>query len=109
MILLDDDGAGKAAARRYREEWFLKADDVITLADVDAKFKGSSLEKLISQATRAAIAQKLGKASPSKKEIGWYLAEICADSMRQNPFDAETTENFELILQHAKREFKKLR
>ena len=79
MLLLDDDAAGKAARDRYREEWFLPENAVQTLGNFEEGLKGMTLEKLISKKTREMVQLKFEKKkAPSKKEIGLYLAEMCA-------------------------------
>jgi predicted ATP-dependent endonuclease of OLD family len=79
IILLDDDAAGRAAAVRYRDEWFLPANAVQTLSDVHKDFERKKLETLLGSELGNIIKEKLNKTkAPSKKEIGLYLSEICA-------------------------------
>ena len=101
----DDDTAGRIAAKRYKDEWFLSGSEIKTLGDVDLKFSGGSLENLLSKDTKRAIAERLGKPKPSKKEIGWYLAELCADASAPNLFDQETCDNLNLILEFSQNSF----
>jgi predicted ATPase len=78
-VFLDDDGEGRKAAIKYQEDWFLGANSIKTLADVDTKFSGWALEKLLGQDSIHIIQNLLELSSaPSKKQIGWYLAERCA-------------------------------
>lgn len=104
-ILLDDDTAGRVAAKRYKEQWFLTGSEIMTLVDVNPKFSGTSLENLLSKDTKSAIAQKIGKSKPTKKEIGWYLAELCADASAPNLFDQETCDNLNSILDFTQKNF----
>ncbi len=79
VILLDDDKTGRKEAERYRSEWFLDAESVFTLGDVDTAFEGMQLETLLTTDTLKHIETKLGmNCPPNKKQIGWYLAEMCA-------------------------------
>lgn len=107
VILLDDDRAGRQAAERYRAEWFLPPTSAFTLQAVSSKFIGRSLEGLLSSNTKATIATAIGKASPSKKEIGWFLAEASVNPNSGEVFDAETTSNFEEVLNFVQNRFAK--
>lgn len=79
LILLDDDAEGIKAAKRYRDHWYLTTDSVTTLASVDAEFSGLALEKILTSEDIEIIKKGLAISSkPSKKQIGWYLAEACA-------------------------------
>lgn len=50
-----------------------------TLGELDTQLTGKRLEQLLSAETKSAIAKHLGlEKAASKKEIGLYLAEICA-------------------------------
>ena len=79
LILLDDDKAGKKEQKRYTEEWFLNPSDVFTLAFINKKFEGLQLEGLLSSSVIEKVSEKHGGDKPSKKQIGWFLAEACAD------------------------------
>lgn len=101
LVLLDDDEAGRAAASRYRQEWFLPEEAVKTLGDIDVLFKGKRLESLLSSATKAQISSKIGKTSvPSKKEMGFFLAECCAAPNEAIDLSGETTANFAKVLDY---------
>ncbi|MDE5463315.1 hypothetical protein [Bradyrhizobium sp. CSS354] len=77
----------------------------MTLAKVDAKFEGGRLETMLSENTKKAIGVAVGNPKPSKKEIGWYLAELCANPQAVNPFDDETRRNLTKILKFAADKF----
>jgi len=79
VLLLDDDLEGKKAAEKYKDDWFIDADKLITLRSVDTSYSGMALEKLLGQETLKLVQEHLeipGK--PNKKQIGWYLSESCA-------------------------------
>ena len=79
ILILDDDKAGRAAAKRYIEEWFLSEDSIATLGQLVASLGGKKLEDLLSPETKMTIGIALGKQGTlSKKEIGLYLAEQSA-------------------------------
>ncbi|MDQ7313161.1 MULTISPECIES: AAA family ATPase [Stenotrophomonas] len=80
-ILLDDDKEGRKAAERYKNSWYLNDNQVITLEKIDKKFSGMAIEVLLGQETIDRIADRMKiEGAPSKKQIGWYLAESCASN-----------------------------
>jgi ABC-type Mn2+/Zn2+ transport system ATPase subunit len=91
IVLLDDDKAGKIELERYKSGWHLSNDNVFTLGHVATEFSGMSLEALLGNETFETVAAKLKiKGKPSKKQLGWYLAEHCSietpagDSLPEN-------------------------
>jgi predicted ATP-dependent endonuclease of OLD family len=80
LVLLDDDAAGRKECARYKADWFLPDATVLTLATVGEKFSEMALEKLLDASTIELIKSHYGiTTSPSKKQIGWYLSEKCAE------------------------------
>lgn len=78
-VLLDDDKAGIKEKERYQSEWYLSDHQVFTVGSVNEAYKNLSLEGVLGFETEDAIKVALGlKAKPSKKQVGWYLAEQCA-------------------------------
>lgn len=78
-ILLDDDKEGRKARDIYRETWFLEEGAVMTLGQVDAQYEGAALETLLGKETLTLAAEMLElQKDPTKKQLGWYLAEACA-------------------------------
>jgi predicted ATP-dependent endonuclease of OLD family len=107
FILLDDDKEGIKAANRYKDEWYLTGERVATIASVDASFSNMALEKLLTNIDLEIIKNELGIASkPTKKQIGWYLAEACGtpspDTKKLSP---ETLSKLELILDYMQTTF----
>lgn len=81
IVLLDDDKSGKAELERYRSGWHLLNSVVFTLHEISPDFSGASLETVLGDETFEAVGTKLGiKGKPSKKQLGWYLSEQCANS-----------------------------
>lgn len=78
-ILLDDDKEGRKARENYLATWFLNKSSILTLGQVLPQYTGMALEKLLGEETLTLAAEKmeLGK-PPTKKQLGWYLAEECA-------------------------------
>lgn len=64
VVMLDDDKAGREAAKRYREHHLLSEDQVFTLAKLDSKLAGKTFEALFS-AEVAALANPTGD-NPTK-------------------------------------------
>lgn len=80
-ILLDDDKEGQKAALKYREEWYLGDSQIMTLREVNSDFSGMAIEKLLGQDTIELIQAYISSGkTPTKKQIGWHLAEACANS-----------------------------
>jgi hypothetical protein len=81
IVLLDDDMAGNFELDRYKSGWHLSDDYVFTLKEVATDFSGMSLEALLGDETFEAVAAKLEiQGRPSKKQLGWYLAEQCSSA-----------------------------
>ena len=77
-ILLDDDAEGKKAAKKYADQWFIGNDRLSTLKDINVGFSGMGIEKLLGPETDDLIRTYMQlNSKPSKKQIGWYLAEAC--------------------------------
>jgi predicted ATP-dependent endonuclease of OLD family len=78
VILLDDDETGHKEAVRYRDEWLLGEETIITLGQIDEKFKGMDLEKLLGEDMHSLIVTHFGRESglATKKEIGIFFAEM---------------------------------
>lgn len=80
-ILLDDDKEGRNARDIYLGTWFLKDNCVVTLGTILPAFERMALEKVLGQETLDLVAATLSlKKNPTKKQLGWYLAEACASS-----------------------------
>lgn len=80
-ILLDDDKEGRKAREIYRETWFLTESTVLTLGSVLSSYEKMAIEKLLGQETLDLVKEKLElKQNPTKKQLGWYLAEACASN-----------------------------
>ncbi|WP_171956232.1 AAA family ATPase [Stenotrophomonas maltophilia] len=79
-ILLDDDKEGHKAAAKYREEWYLGESHIITLGEINSDFSGMAIEKLLGQDTIELMKSNASTGKhPTKKQVGWYLAEACAN------------------------------
>ncbi len=100
VILLDDDKAGRREAVRYQTEWFLGTDVVFTLETIDKDFSGARLETLLGESTIALVKAHLQIAeAPNKRQIGWYLAEACANEFRvDSALAADTQERLKRVL-----------
>lgn len=109
-ILLDDDKAGIKESERYRSAWYLSDEEVFTLKSVDTKFVGMSLESLLGPETEDAIKTKLNiHSKPSKKQIGWFLAELCASkSISPSAIPASALERLSIVLKFLEAKFSSL-
>lgn len=101
MVLLDDDPAGRIAARKYRDDWHLREDQVFTLASFGDEFTGKRLEDLVTDDTRELISDRMDLSSPpNKKQIGLYLSEMYAVNAGPDCLTTQTRENLQKILSH---------
>lgn len=96
LVLLDDDAAGKREARRYKEQYLLPEDTVITLAALNKNLSGKSLEDLLSTETHGQICLAFSKQGQraSKKEVGAYFAERNFGNARSHVISKETERTF---------------
>lgn len=101
VVLLDDDAAGRKECKRYQEEWYLNSNNVCTLVSVDTDYEGMALENLLDSETKDLIVgHKSLATTPTKKQIGWYLAEACAaTNLDKQYLSAETLKNLCSILE----------
>lgn len=100
IVLLDDDKEGRKARDRYRQQWILSDQVVITLSDIDASFEGMALEALLGQDSLEVAQRSLGlKSLPSKDQYGLILAEYYyrADTSVEI-FSAKGLENLHSVL-----------
>lgn len=98
VIILDDDKAGKKEQKRYCDEWFLSDSDVITLEKVDKKFEGKQLEGLLDENILEKISERNSGEKPTKKQIGWFLSEACADVTSRDGIERDSLKDFILVL-----------
>lgn len=99
IMLLDDDKAGKKEAERYKSEWFLSEDSVFTLAAIDDGFAGKQIEGFLDSETLKIIQDRLRMSGkPSKKQIGWYLAEMCAAGADRGCLSSNTLASLTKVL-----------
>lgn len=103
IILLDDDKEGRKARDKYSNEWFLPTSVTLTLEDISCDFKGMALENVLGKAAMAHIQKALSiTKEPTKKQIGWYLAESLG-SAKADSLPDETIDRLSLVLKEAER------
>lgn len=105
-LLLDDDKEGRKARDSYRDNWYLPASLVVTLGDIIPDYEKMALEKLLGKETLDLVRNKLELTkSPTKKQLGWYLAEACA-SNDTAALPQSATERLLSILDYFEKHFK---
>lgn len=103
VVLLDDDKEGKKAKAKYSDDWFLPESTLLTLGDISADMKNMSLERVLGHESITFIKTELSLAKdPTKKQIGWYLAEALASDKAQSLPDG-TIKRLSKILQELER------
>lgn len=99
IVLLDDDREGRKAADRYKSEWFLSDKVVLTLGMLDEAHIGSALERILGEELMDSIRSFQGAVKqPSKKQIGLYLAEGCAQADPARFLPASTMDRLHSVL-----------
>jgi len=96
-ILLDDDNEGRAAQKRYMENFYLDNDRILTLSQLDKRFRNKRLEGLFTEEAKKRIKENLGVKKLSKKMIGNFLQDKLARKEKFE-FDQQTVENFKKVL-----------
>jgi hypothetical protein len=89
VVLLDGDEAGIAARNRYRRDWALPDDVVLTISDLVPRLGKHPLEFALSKGARAVITRETGSVKLKKKEIARYFQEKFARAEKVS-FDQET-------------------
>lgn len=103
LILLDDDKEGKKAKEKYLSEWFLPDSALLTLGDISDEMKGMSLERVLGDETIDLIRMESSSPKePTKKQIGWYLAESLA-SDRASSLPEKAIDRLSMILHELQR------
>ncbi len=103
MMLLDDDAAGRAARKRYANEWYLDQRRAVTLGDLHTSLKGKKLEGLISAEGKKRIKSELGVYKLTKKQSARFFQDKLATGDKF-AFDRETMRNVRVVFK-AIREF----
>lgn len=106
VVLLDDDKEGRKAKDKYSEAWFLPDSTLVTLGGISEEMKGMSLERVLGDEAIEFIKKELSlPKTPTKKQIGWYLAEsLAAEKVSSLPDD--TVDRLSIVLQRLERVFK---
>lgn len=95
-ILLDDDTVGRAAKKRYLEDWYLPDGMAETIGDIHSSLKGKKLEDLISAEGKKRIKTSLGLGKLTKKQSARFFQDKLATGEKFS-FDAETLKNIKLV------------
>lgn len=75
-VLLDDDKAGKAAKKRYMDEFLLSENEVRTLGEIDKSFAGKTFENVYQSDVLKAVSKTFGTAEPSKQQFALHFQEL---------------------------------
>jgi predicted ATPase len=101
LLLFDDDKKGRQELQRYADDWLLPPQILLTIASASKNFEGFKLESLICDDTKRKVQAWLSTtATPTKKQIGLYLAESCANGAGLSALGEKTSENLFLLLRH---------
>jgi AAA ATPase domain len=99
VVLLDDDVEGRKEALRYKNEWHLSNDTVVTLKDLIPDFPNKKLESMICSESREIAKTHAGTPTlPTKKQLGWYFAEMCAVQCDESCIGRETLKHVSAVL-----------
>ena len=97
-VLLDDDNAGRAAKKRYCEEFYLGSPTVSTIGDLDGSLRRKKLEGLISREGKNLVKAHLKAKKLTKKMLARFFQDKLA-RREKFKFDETTASNFKIALQ----------
>ncbi|MCE4071524.1 MULTISPECIES: ATP-dependent nuclease [Pseudomonas] len=109
IVLLDDDKEGRKGRDRYRKEWVLSDQVVITWANIDPRFDGMALEQILGRESLQVTQHSLNLTSlPDKSQYALILAEhYYKGSPAGMIFSSEGLENLQKVIGYLERRFKK--
>lgn len=91
-ILLDDDKAGRAAKKKYREMFLLSDVEVQTIGDIDPTLQGKALEGLYQDDVLDAVKKKFSTGQPTKQLLALYFQELL--TLSDSPPHPDTVKAF---------------
>jgi len=103
-LLLDDDRAGRDAKKKYTEDLFLTASEVITLGEISGDMSGKEFEKLYADDVREAVKDFFSITKISKKHFALYFQELLLSGKVQN--FPETEKKITPLIQWLQNEFR---
>lgn len=108
IVLLDDDKEGRKGRDRYRKEWILSDQVVITWADIDPEFGGMALEQILGRDSLEVAQHNLNLASlPDKSQYALILAEhYYKGSAADVIFSSEGFENLQRVISYLEQRLK---
>lgn len=105
IVLLDDDTAGTDAAKKYKEDFLLGDQQVCTIANFLPALKKKKMEAIVSTDGITIIGKGIGKAKPTKKDIGRFFQEKLAVKEAVN-FDSASLTNAKTLIAGIESRFK---
>lgn len=85
VVCLDDDKAGKLAAKKYKSDWAFTDSEVFTLGDVDPSLSGKRVEDFLEESDLKLISGYYEiEDIPSKSQIQLFFSEMLAKSKELN-------------------------
>ncbi len=75
-LLLDGDQAGKNAREKYRNEYFLSENEVVTLGDLDPDFVGKSFESIFQDDVKDAVKKHFSVSEIEKRHFSMFFQEL---------------------------------
>jgi ABC-type Mn2+/Zn2+ transport system ATPase subunit len=105
IIILDSDSVGKSQKKKYIDDYFLSSSIVLTLEDIDPKWKSRKFEKLFTPSAIKGIENNYfpnkGKKKLSKTQLARVVQEMLLEKKPWTYCD-ETKDNFLKIAEHSK-------
>jgi predicted ATPase len=98
-ILLDDDRAGREAAKRYVQDFLVRSSQIITTHEVDSRFSGKPFEELYQSDVRSAVATHFGIAPSAikKNQFSIYFQHLIFE--KKNVYFPDTQVIFKKLLE----------
>ena len=83
-IVLDDDSAGRTAKKKYKDEFFLKDNEVVTLGDISTILKNKEFEGIYMNDVKNAVNLSFSVSEPTKRQYSLYFQGLLASEATQD-------------------------
>lgn len=82
-VLLDGDGPGERAKKRYLDDGLLAPHEIATLGDINTSLRGKAFESLYQDDVRSAVSARFETDTPKKRHFSLFFQELLVKSAKQ--------------------------